>query len=323
MVIAIMLFLISHKEHCPHKQAERAAAPDADDTIRKAPIKGKMNRLNTLCIVGALALLTAAGATAQDGAAIFRQNCTACHKMGTRLVGPDLTGVTEKRSDEWLRKFIRGSQAMIKAGDKDAVAIFEEFNKMPMTDFALSDAEMTAVLDYLASFSKKAEAAGDAAEAAPQEEAVPIVYTEEDVALGRAYFQGGLSGGGPSCVSCHNASAEGVIPGGTMAKDLTNVYARMGHAGIAGILGAPPFPAMTSSYSGSAALTEEEIHALAAFFEYTDKSAVTAEAGGMGTMLMWGFIGLVVILLWVAIVWRDRLKKSVRHEIDGRQLRSI
>jgi len=283
-----------------------------------------MNRLKTLCIAGALALLTAASASAQDGAAIFRQNCSACHKMGTRLVGPDLTGVTEKRSDAWLRKFISGSQAMIKSGDKDAVAIYEEYNKMMMTDFPLPEAEMTALLDYLASFSKKADDAGTA-DAAPVEEAAPIVYTAEDVENGRRYYQGGLSGGGASCVSCHNVNADGVIPGGLLAKDLTNVFSRMGHAGIAGILSAPPFPAMTAAYSGSNALTDEEIHALAAFFQHADTAAPaqTAAAGGYGTMLMWGFIGLIVILALVGFTWRNRLKESVRHNIDKRQLRTI
>ena len=40
-----------------------------------------------------------------DGAKIFKQNCTACHVIGeTKLIGPGLKGVTEKRNKEWFIK---------------------------------------------------------------------------------------------------------------------------------------------------------------------------------------------------------------------------
>lgn len=279
---------------------------------------------------GALAMvmfLTHSNAVeAQDGEQIFKQNCSACHKMGTRLVGPDLTGVTERRSEEWIKKFITNSQAMVQAGDADAVALFEEFNKIPMTSFPLSDAELTAVIGYLGGFG--AAAATTVAPAAAVATEAPIEYTEENVADGRAYFQGGkrLSGGGPSCVSCHNVTNDQVIPGGLMAKDLTNAFSRMGgHAGVAGILGAPPFPAMTNSYAGSAAITEAEVHALAAFLKSVDDASDVNEAGtaGQTSMLIWGLVGLVAIFIWVALVWRARLRQSVKEDILKRQLRSI
>jgi mono/diheme cytochrome c family protein len=244
--------------------------------------------------------------------------------MGARLVGPDLTGVTERRSEDWVKSFIENSQAMVKAGDADAVAIFDEY-KVPMSSFAFTDQEMTALVGYLAGFGAKTETAGATAEVV---EEAPIEYTAEDLANGRAYFQGGmrLSGGGPSCISCHNVTNEEVIPGGLMAKDLTNAFSRMGgHAGVAGILGAPPFPAMTNSYSGSAALTEGEIHALAAFLKSADEASDQDVAGfeGETSMLLYGFGGLFIILIIIGITWKGRLMKSVKHDIDKRQLRSI
>ena len=40
-----------------------------------------------------------------DGAQIFKQNCTACHVLGeTKLIGPGLKGITEKRDKGWLKK---------------------------------------------------------------------------------------------------------------------------------------------------------------------------------------------------------------------------
>lgn len=279
-----------------------------------------MRNANALYIAGIITLLTASGTKAQDGAAIFKQNCTACHMIGKRLVGPDLTGVTEKQSDEWLRKFIRSSQSVIKSGDPAAVALFEEFNKTPMPDFPLTDAELTAVLGYLGGFGKPA---ASASAAPPPPPPAPMVFTEADVEQGRALFQHRTSGGGPSCVSCHHVSDAGMISGGLLAKDLTHVAGRIGDQGIVGILGAPPFPAMAAAYNGPTALSEKEIHALTAFLVHADKNTATAEAGGKNAMLGWGFIGLVVILLGVALVWARRLRKSVRYEIDARQLRTI
>jgi len=86
-----------------------------------------------------------------DGEKIFKQNCTACHTIGGgRLVGPDLSGVTEKREDKWLKSWITNSQDLIASGDADAIAIFEEYNKTVMTTFDFSDEELTAVLAYIA-----------------------------------------------------------------------------------------------------------------------------------------------------------------------------
>lgn len=266
-----------------------------------------------------MALMIVSMATAQDGAAIFKQNCTACHKIGARLVGPDLTGVTEKQSDEWLRKFIHSSQGMVKSGDKDAVAIWEEFNKTTMPDFPFSDADLTALLGYLGGINKQP---GSATVAAPAPEP-PMVFTAADVDQGRFLFQHRTTGGGPSCVSCHNVTDQGVVSGGLLAKDLTHVGERIGDQGIAGILGAPPFPAMAAAFNGRTALTDKEVHQLTAFLMHVDKNTEAREAGSMRTMLMWGLGGLVVILLGVALIWARRLRRSVRHEINARQLRTI
>ncbi|HQW06276.1 MAG: c-type cytochrome [Flavobacteriales bacterium] len=261
--------------------------------------------------------------SAQDGEAVFKQNCSACHMMGKRLVGPDLTGVTEKRSDAWLRKFIHSSQSMVKSGDPDAVAIFNEFNQMIMIDQPLSDPDLDAVLGYLAGFGKPAQQADASVVVEPE---APIEYTADDIEQGMTLFTGGPHGGGPSCVSCHNAGTSG-IPGGLLAKDLTHVYARMGHAGITGIMGAPPFPAMASAYSGVAALTEEEIHALAAYLYEVDRTSpveiAQAGSGGYISMMIWGLAGLVAIMALAAITWWKRLHNPVRHEIIERQIRSI
>ena len=85
-----------------------------------------------------------------EGKAIFKSRCTACHKFGGKLVGPDLTGVADRRSEEWLKKFIKDSKALIDAGDKVAVALYDEYNKILMPAHPdLSDADLGALIDYI------------------------------------------------------------------------------------------------------------------------------------------------------------------------------
>ena len=85
-----------------------------------------------------------------DGAKIFKQQCTACHVIGeAKLIGPGLKGVTEKRNKEWLKKWINNSSELIASGDADAVAIFEEYNKVAMTNFDFSDEDFEALYGYL------------------------------------------------------------------------------------------------------------------------------------------------------------------------------
>ena len=100
---------------------------------------------------------------AAKGKDLFKANCAACHKLDGKLVGPPLGGITEKKSAEWLHKWIKNSKALIDAGDKDAIAIFEEYNKVPMLayDGILSDGDIDNVLAYIADPSK-AEAAAPA-----------------------------------------------------------------------------------------------------------------------------------------------------------------
>jgi cytochrome c2 len=107
----------------------------------------------------AFSFLAVCGLQAQDakkGQEVFSKVCFACHTIGEgKRVGPDLNNVTTKRNEKWLISFIQSSQTMVKKGDKDAVAIFNEFNKIQMPDNKLTDAEVKNVLAYIKSKSKK------------------------------------------------------------------------------------------------------------------------------------------------------------------------
>ena len=68
-------------------------------------------------------------AAVQAGKKLFNANCAACHKLNKRAVGPALKGVSAKYDREWLYSWIKNSTAMVKSGDPQAVAVYEEYNK--------------------------------------------------------------------------------------------------------------------------------------------------------------------------------------------------
>ena len=86
---------------------------------------------------------------AKNGKKLFKQNCASCHKLDKKLVGPALTGVTDKYSEEWLLAWIRNNAELRASGDDDANAIFEEYNGSVMSAFpALSDQDIFDILQY-------------------------------------------------------------------------------------------------------------------------------------------------------------------------------
>ena len=83
------------------------------------------------------------------GESLFKSNCAACHKLDKRGVGPALRNVDEKYDREWLYKWIKNSQGLIKSGDSKAVAIFKEYNNSVMTSFpGLSNEDIDNIIAY-------------------------------------------------------------------------------------------------------------------------------------------------------------------------------
>lgn len=153
-----------------------------------------------------------------------------------------------------------------------------------------------------------------------------VVKSPEDAVLsGSRLFDGSkrFGNGGASCISCHNVSSDLITSGGLLAKDLTNVYARMGDAGLSGIIGAPPFPAMASAY-GNNKLTEDEIANLKAFLQSVDANSNGQQVVTNDEIfLAYGPAGLVFWLILVYFFWLNRKKESVKKEIFDRQIKPI
>ena len=83
------------------------------------------------------------------GKSLFNANCASCHKLNKKLVGPALKGVSAKYEKDWLYSWIKNSAALIKSGDDQAVAIYEEYNKVAMNAFPqLSNEDIDNILAY-------------------------------------------------------------------------------------------------------------------------------------------------------------------------------
>ncbi len=94
-----------------------------------------------------------ASATPTDPDAIqakqgFESKCLACHSIGQgKKLGPDLAGVTKRRSDDWLARFLKAPEKMLET-DPDAKALLKEYNNIPMPNQGLSDAEVRQYIKY-------------------------------------------------------------------------------------------------------------------------------------------------------------------------------
>jgi mono/diheme cytochrome c family protein len=85
---------------------------------------------------------------AKQGEAKYKMLCTACHMAGQRFIGPDLTGVFERRSPEWVMNMILNPDEMIRQ-DPIAKALLQEYNNAMMTNQNLSEEEARAIAEYL------------------------------------------------------------------------------------------------------------------------------------------------------------------------------
>lgn len=107
---------------------------------------------NPITEVSAAEVLAPSGGASEQvllGEKVFKANCAACHTIGdNKLVGPGLKGVSDRRKEEWIIKWVTNSTEFIASGDPDAKAIFEQF-KIPMPAQTISVDEIKAILAYI------------------------------------------------------------------------------------------------------------------------------------------------------------------------------
>jgi mono/diheme cytochrome c family protein len=87
---------------------------------------------------------------APQGKSLFQNSCSSCHSPGSDVIlGPGLQGINQRRSEDWLIKWIRNSQQVVQSGDAYAVLLYNKFKPTVMPPFQYSDKEIKAILTFL------------------------------------------------------------------------------------------------------------------------------------------------------------------------------
>ena len=85
---------------------------------------------------------------ADHGKEVYEKNCTACHKVDKKFVGPAPKGILERRTPEWVMNMIINPDKMVQ---EDALAkdLLIEFNGSPMSNQGISEDDARAILEYI------------------------------------------------------------------------------------------------------------------------------------------------------------------------------
>lgn len=272
-------------------------------------------------LVAVAGLLGAGASHAQEEAAaaeqapdpmvdLFVSRCASCHSIGQGdRVGPDLSGAHQRRSREWLLSMITVPSRML-ASDPDARALLARFNNVMMPDLATTEEQALGLIELITRCSDVP------CDLAGRFTAV-LQATAADIARGEALFLGHerLSGGAVPCMSCHTVmGAASHVPGGTLAVDLTNVFARLGDEGLDAALRNPPFIVMNRVF-GDRPLTEDEAFALRAYLHQANL-AVPANNASL-SLPLFGLLLAGIVLLALNAGWSRRLR-GVRVPLTDR-----
>jgi len=97
----------------------------------------------------------ARSAQAQDDAMAKRgkmlwinRGCAGCHGIGKKMAGPDLAGVEQRRSKEWLVRWLKET-AVMQREDSVSIAMVAEWKGIKMPQQVFTDQDIEAIFSYL------------------------------------------------------------------------------------------------------------------------------------------------------------------------------
>jgi mono/diheme cytochrome c family protein len=232
---------------------------------------------------------------------LFVAKCASCHTVGKGIrVGPDLAGAHERRTPAWLHEMIRTPSNML-GRDADARKLLVDFNNVRMPDLGLTSEQVDELIALITRCS--AEPCDLAGKLVPVTEATP-----QDVARGEALFTGRerTMNGSVACISCHEVGGlDTFVPGGTLAVDLTHVFARLGDEGLDAALKNPSFLLMNKVFADHP-LDPQEAFALRAFLYEANKQGAPPRTAA--SLPLFSVLVTVVVLLVLNAFWRRRLR---------------
>ena len=135
------------------KEDSSATSPEKKETITTTPQESTVfDELKPTLDNKGIGSITAITIDAIDenmaakGKEVFKANCTACHKIKKKYIGPALKGVTKRRSPEWIMNMIMNPDEML-AKDPVAKALITKYNA-PMAKQSLTEEEVRSILEY-------------------------------------------------------------------------------------------------------------------------------------------------------------------------------
>jgi len=85
---------------------------------------------------------------ATKGEGLFKsKTCSTCHAFGARITGPDLVGVTHRRTEAWMRKQMLQPDVMTKE-DPIAKQLLGQY-AVQMPNLMLKDEEVSALIEFI------------------------------------------------------------------------------------------------------------------------------------------------------------------------------
>jgi protein SCO1/2 len=85
-----------------------------------------------------------------QGEFLFGSRCSACHTLGQGdKIGPDLAGVTARREQAWLVRYVTQADKLRAEGDPTATALLAKYKDIRMPNMNLGSADVAAILSYL------------------------------------------------------------------------------------------------------------------------------------------------------------------------------
>ena len=243
---------------------------------------------------------------------LFARKCGSCHTVGKGVrVGPDLKDVNKRRGRAWLESFVAAPSGMLDS-DAEARNLLAEFKGVRMPDLGIAAPDVKSLVDLVTRCST--EPCNLAGKFTPA-----TMATNLDIARGRELFLGlqALKAGAAPCHSCHIVrGVKSAVPGGTIAKDLTNVFARLGDEGLDTALANPAFPLMNKIFADHP-LDAAEAFALRAFLFQANRGGEPAREDTLSVFLM-GCLGTFGVLISLNAAWRRRLR-GVRQPLMRKQ----
>ena len=86
----------------------------------------------------------------ETGQALFLKTCAACHNVGGGpRIGPDLAGITERRTGDWLKRYISQPERLRRQKDPIALALRQKYRNVLMPYLGLSETDAADVLTYV------------------------------------------------------------------------------------------------------------------------------------------------------------------------------